>query len=273
MGTHIRLRLGISVLAFIGTTMALVGAFGPWGGSNASAFGSYKSAVVNRYGVTGSRIDTCGLCHMDSNDPGLSFNAYGAAIQAEMTQGSTAAAAAAAIESLDSDGDGTSNKDEFTAFTMPGLTCTTYTQTSGAPADLVNYVDPNKPGCAAPTPMPTSPPATATPTQPAATATATATTPPSTATATPTATSTRPPSTATATRTATPTQPPSTATATRSATATQPPPTATRTRTATPTQPPSPTVRPPDGDERNDDDRGGRPRYERPGWVRHHADD
>jgi hypothetical protein len=72
------------------------------------------NSARSRYPVmVGSRIDSCSLCHTGSI-PAL--NSYGAAY---MSNGRSPAALAA-IESLDSDGDGFSNLVEITALTFPG---------------------------------------------------------------------------------------------------------------------------------------------------------
>ena len=129
------------------TTLGLVAASGLWDRTPAQAYGSYRSEVISHYGAAGSNIDSCGLCHNDFNGGGP-LNAYGAAFAAQPNHsGSGAIAAAIAIEGLDSDGDGTTNLAEINARTMPGFSCSTYTQAVNAPAGLVNYVDPNQPGC------------------------------------------------------------------------------------------------------------------------------
>ena len=230
-----RSRLIVLALVSAGLLLGGVGALEPWGHESASAYGSYKSAIISHYGAPGSNVDTCGLCHRDFNGGGP-LNAYGQAFAAQPTHSGDPAGAAVAIEGLDSDGDGSSNLAEFNQRTMPGYSCTSYSTAINAPAGLVNYVDPGMPGCTAPTPTPTAPPPTATPTR----------------TATPTQTPLPP--TATPTRTATPTQtpPPPTATPTRTATPTQPPVTATPTRSATPSQVPSSDDHGHDGDDHDD---------------------
>ncbi len=58
-----------------------------------------------------SRLDTCNLCHQ--NGGGSSRNAFGEAFAAN-------GFSLAAIEPLDSDGDGYPNREEFKALTFPG---------------------------------------------------------------------------------------------------------------------------------------------------------
>ena len=129
--------------------------------------------------VVGTRLDSCGTCHLDFGGGGT-LNAYG---QAYLDSGQNFAV----IESADSDGDGTLNLAEVNALFMPGLSCITYTSAIGAPPNLADYVDPLNPGCGASSPTPTpTPAATPTPT-PAPTATPTPT-PTLTPTSTPTPT-------------------------------------------------------------------------------------
>lgn len=73
------------------------------------AIGTYMPQFQNRYGAAGSAIDTCNLCHAIT--PAL--NGYGTAFR-------DASRNFAAIESLDSDGDGRTNIQEITARTFPG---------------------------------------------------------------------------------------------------------------------------------------------------------
>ncbi len=82
----------------------------------ATAFSSYKSAFNTQYSTTGTRLDTCGVCHNNPSGGG-SLNSYGSAFAA---QSGTPAQAFTNIEPLDSDGDGYSNIAEIIARTMPG---------------------------------------------------------------------------------------------------------------------------------------------------------
>ncbi|MBI5684478.1 MAG: choice-of-anchor D domain-containing protein [Verrucomicrobia bacterium] len=64
-----------------------------------------------RYGTSGTKLNSCGVCHTSATNPG-SRNSYGSAFG----NGSYAS-----IEPLDSDGDGFTNLAEITARTWPGL--------------------------------------------------------------------------------------------------------------------------------------------------------
>jgi uncharacterized protein (DUF305 family) len=176
---------------------------------SAHALGSYLTAFNTRYPAStlGSSMG-CALCHPNNNTS--SFNAYGNAMKAKT---GTSDARLAAIESLDSDGDGFTNLKEIQANTDP----------SSASSHPVS-----------PTPTPT---ATPTPT-PKPTATPTPT-PTPTPTATPTPTP-RPTVTPTPTPTVTPTPTPR-PTVTPTPT---PRPTVTPTPTPRPTVTPTPTPRP-----------------------------
>ncbi len=76
---------------------------------NSSAVSSYLSAFNSTYGTSGTALDTCSLCHIAIP----SRNAYGSDFAAN-------GHSFAAIESLDSDGDGSNNITEISARTFPG---------------------------------------------------------------------------------------------------------------------------------------------------------
>ncbi|MBI4788419.1 MAG: hypothetical protein HY782_15415 [Chloroflexi bacterium] len=210
------LSWGVRIL---GLSMLLVFAVGLVFAANAQqaqAWGSYLTQAETKYPtIVGTVLDSCDLCHTST----FSQNPYAKAFSANQHS-------FAAIENLDSDGDGYTNIVEISARTFPG--------------------DPNSRPAPVPTATRTQAPPTATNTRIPATATATNTRIPPTATATntrvpatATATNTRVPATATAANT--PVQP--TATATRiapTATSTSAVPTATRAvgpATATSTRP------------------------------------
>lgn len=91
------------------------------GGPSAFALSSYLSNFNTRYGTSGTKLNTCGLCHTSATNPSLSFNAYGNAVENQIANvGVAIAAALTAIEPLDSDGDGYTNLAEITARTFPG---------------------------------------------------------------------------------------------------------------------------------------------------------
>jgi len=217
-------------LVSIGSSLLLVAgflAFTHW--STAQANTPDINNVHTRYpAMVGTRIDSCSLCHTSSIP---SLNPFGTAYKSN----GRSLAALAAIEGLDSDGDGSTNLQEITALTFPG-----------DPGD--------KP--AAPTSTPTNTP-TRTPTQPPTN------TPTSVPTNTPTSAPTNTPTnTPTSVPSNTPTgQPTGQPTDVPTATATPPTQTATPTSTLpapTPgmTATPTPTCRS-DGDG-DDDDRSDR---------------
>lgn len=186
------------------------------------AFARWSSVLANTpdinnarslYGITGTRIDSCSLCHTASIP---TLNPFGAAY---LSAGrNTAALIAVNSTTMDSDGDGFSNNAEIVALTFPG-----------DPADH-------------PVAATVAPTSTNTPTN---TLTSTPTTIPPTATNTPTSTPTGVPPTATNTPTSTVTGVPPTATNTPTATLTGVPPTATNTPMPTSTgMPPTATVNP-----------------------------
>ena len=90
----------IMVLAMIGSAVAVSGYLNGTGSFNAT------------YGTATTALDTCNLCHPDGSSGNL-FNPYATAYR-------NAGHNFAAIEALDSDGDGFSNIAEITARTFPG---------------------------------------------------------------------------------------------------------------------------------------------------------
>ena len=82
--------------------------------SIAKAVSSYKSQFTARYGTAGTTLDQCLLCHTSNTNPRASnVNSYG---NDYANNGHNFAA----IEQLDSDGDGFSNIAEINARTFPG---------------------------------------------------------------------------------------------------------------------------------------------------------
>jgi hypothetical protein len=100
--------------------------------------GEYPSAT---------RLNTCGICHTNFTS-NSSRNAYGNAWK-DAGGKDNPVAGFRAIEDDDSDGDGTPNGDEILLQSgfMPGYNCENYTNTSNAPADLADFVDPLDIGC------------------------------------------------------------------------------------------------------------------------------
>ncbi|GAB4422433.1 MAG: hypothetical protein Kow0031_00180 [Anaerolineae bacterium] len=83
-------------------------------GQSARAFTHHLDDVHNRYpDITGSRIDRCDLCHQTDPASYPARNAFGQAFEA-------AGFNLAAIEALDSDGDGFTNAEELNAHAYPG---------------------------------------------------------------------------------------------------------------------------------------------------------
>lgn len=85
----------------------------------ATAFSSYENAFHTKYGTSGTRLDTCGLCHDDPSGGG-SRNSYGQAFEGQSGHSSNPSQAFSNIEPEDSDNDGYSNFAEIVARTFPG---------------------------------------------------------------------------------------------------------------------------------------------------------
>ena len=86
--------------------------------ANGSVFGTFRTTYPNSL----SQDASCQLCHMAPNG-GDGWNAYGWSIrQGIKDNGLEIAAAIAAVEALDADGNGVSNLDEINAGRLPGWT-------------------------------------------------------------------------------------------------------------------------------------------------------
>lgn len=83
-----------------------------YGVPSASAYGGYLNAFNQQYNTTGTQLDSCIICHAGQGGGGA-VNPYGKAF-------ADAGNSFAAIESLDSDGDGFTNIAEINARTFPG---------------------------------------------------------------------------------------------------------------------------------------------------------
>ena len=137
-GWPARLRQGRSSVALVAGVIAIVMVALSVPPRSVQAFSSFQTDFASQYpGVSGSRLDSCILCHVNGPSAGPR-NAYGAAY-ANNGHSFTA------IEGMDSDGDGVSNLDEIKALTFPGDAS-------------------DRPAAATVTPTRTSPPPSPTPT-------------------------------------------------------------------------------------------------------------
>jgi len=111
---------------------------------SALAYSTYLTEFNTHYGTQGSRIDSCGLCHVDFNGGGTR-TPYGEDYRNNNYS-------AANIGAIDSDGDGYSNDQEaaLSTLTLPGFSCNTVSTAINAPANIADYVDPSSPGCVGP---------------------------------------------------------------------------------------------------------------------------
>ncbi|MCL4436828.1 MAG: Ig-like domain-containing protein [Thaumarchaeota archaeon] len=85
----------------------------------ATAYSSYQTAFNTKYSTSGTRLDSCGLCHVNPAGGGPR-NPYGQAFGNQSMHASNATQAFINIEHLDSDGDGYTNLAEILARTFPG---------------------------------------------------------------------------------------------------------------------------------------------------------
>ena len=108
-------RLGVpGVLGVIALLTAVISAVG-FGISSppASSTPEYLSQFNEKYGTTGSKLDSCLTCHQSQAATKENLNPYG-------TDFGGANHDFGAIEGKDSDGDGVTNLDEIKKGTFPG---------------------------------------------------------------------------------------------------------------------------------------------------------
>jgi hypothetical protein len=115
----------------------------------ASAVTQYLSRFNDLYGTAGTRLDTCGTCHVNFGNNSEGRNAYGIAFERIPGHASEPAAALMSLESQDPDADGTVSAEEIRALFMPGWSCASLGSASRGPANLADFVDPANPGCTA----------------------------------------------------------------------------------------------------------------------------
>ncbi len=117
----------------------------------AQAVPRYQSVYNLRLGVTDTRLDTCGSCHVDFEGGPGGLNRFGAAFEAVPDHRITPIDALLRVLPEDSDGDGVASTNEVVALFMPGWSCEDVGRARNAPPDLARYVDPTNPGCFTPT--------------------------------------------------------------------------------------------------------------------------
>jgi hypothetical protein len=113
--------------------------------SNAEAKRSWLDSFYDRYGTSGTRLDTCGLCHVNFRQ-NSELNEYGLAF---MAAGGTSdpTGAIIALEDDDPDKDTVSSVEEINQLFLPGWNCKTIETAASAPSYVTDYVDPSNPGC------------------------------------------------------------------------------------------------------------------------------
>ena len=104
------------------------------------AFSSLMRDFNARYETSGTRLDTCGLCHRNFSTG--SVNQFGKDYDRN---------GGPAIENEDPDNDGFSTITEIRALTMPGYACNALPTGSRVPADLRTYCEPSGGNNGAPT--------------------------------------------------------------------------------------------------------------------------
>lgn len=111
--------------------------------SIAHAKGGWLNTFNNLYKTSNTRLDTCGLCHVNFNK-NSALNVYGDNF-VDAGGKSNQTAALKAIEVNDPDSDGFSSLAEINTLFLPGWNCDNIASAVDAPADVINFVNPN--GC------------------------------------------------------------------------------------------------------------------------------
>lgn len=101
----------VVAIAAVMVVAAVVG-LATWS-SPAQSLPDYLAQFNEKYDTSGSRLDSCETCHASSSPSAENLNPYGTDFAANNHD-------FAAIEGLDSDGDGFTNIDEINALTFPG---------------------------------------------------------------------------------------------------------------------------------------------------------
>jgi hypothetical protein len=113
----------------------------------AGAVSSYLTSFNALYGTTGTRLDTCGMCHVNFSNNSNGRNAFGTAFEMVGTHTVDPMGALMALEGGDPDGDGSASGAEIALLFLPGWSCASIGSAVRAPTDVALYVDPANPGC------------------------------------------------------------------------------------------------------------------------------
>jgi hypothetical protein len=111
--------------------------------SIAHAKGGWLNTFNNLYKTSNTRLDTCGLCHVNFNK-NSALNVYGDNFVAAGGLDNQTAALKA-IEGNDPDNDEFSSLAEINTLFLPGWNCENIASAVDAPADVTKFVDPD--GC------------------------------------------------------------------------------------------------------------------------------
>ncbi len=116
--------------------------------THAAARPTYFEVATATYGIgDDSRIYGCGICHKRWTGTGQR-NPFGLAVQQHLYAGKTINQALAAVENLDSDGDGVTNVAELADFhTFPGFSCANFEDAVGFVSGFDTYVTPEVATC------------------------------------------------------------------------------------------------------------------------------
>lgn len=111
----------------------------------------YFDQFTATYGfVAGDDLYACGVCHRAWEGTGAR-NPYGLAIEQQLYLGKSILDGIAAVEPVDTDGDGFSNVDELTVHgTLPGYACDSFELAYDPPANFQSLIEPMVASCLPP---------------------------------------------------------------------------------------------------------------------------
>ncbi len=119
--------------------------------ATAHARPTYFEIFTSRYNInSGDNLYACGVCHYKWTGTGAR-NPFGNAVEQQLYVGKTITQALQDVENDDTDGDGFTNVDEIVNYmTLPGYSCSNFTDAIGAPVGYDTYITPMVASCLEP---------------------------------------------------------------------------------------------------------------------------
>jgi hypothetical protein len=113
----------------------------------AEALTQYLTLFSSHYGTSGTRLDTCGVCHVNFGNNSAGRNSFGTAFERVPLHVADPVQAFVSLEGGDPDADGTLSGEEIAMLFLPGWSCANVDSAERAPEGVDLYVDPANPGC------------------------------------------------------------------------------------------------------------------------------